>query len=300
MEPFTVYSEEFGLSLPFCAYQGTAFDNEKAMGVRMSLLFIEEGSGIARINEHAFPYIAPCVFCINEMEHIVIPEENHCKVKVVLLHPAIINGFLNYENIRNLPENVYYTVVQDREMLRFFLRRDKNFIGKFGLASMSAKKISMLMDAMYNNVNEQKAPNWPCRSRSYLMEILFLLDNIFYSEYLKKETCVENLNEEFYPILLYIYNNYDKKISVNELTEQFHMSKSTIAKRFQENVGESFLVYLNKLRINMAATMLRDTKLPVNEIMYRVGFSDNVHFFRTFKKYINESPTIYRENYNWM
>lgn len=50
----------------------------------------------------------------------------------------------------------------------------------------------------------------------------------------------------------------------------------------------------------MASTMLRDTMLPINEIMTRVGFCDTVHFLRTFKKYTGDSPSEYRKKYNWM
>lgn len=69
---------------------------------------------------------------------------------------------------------------------------------------------------------------------------------------------------------------------------------------FKDNLDETFLTYLNKLRITMASTILRDTLLPINEIMTRVGFTDTVHFFRTFKKYTGLTPTEYREKYNWM
>lgn len=300
MKPFTIYAKDMSFSMDFSIYQGTDFDNKEAMGLRLTLLLIEEGAGIAFIDEKAVPYIAPCVFCINETERIVIAEKNHSKVKALFFHPSIINGLFDYQNIRGLPEGVYYTVRQDKELLRFFLNRDNNFLGKFSLGPLSGRKIAMQLDNIDQHTGEQKAINWPCRSRSYIMEILFLLDHIFYSESFKKETLAETLDEDFYPILLYLYHNYDRKISINELTEHFHISKSTIAKRFQENVGESFLEHLNKLRISMAATMLRDTKLPVSEIMDRVGFTDSVHFLRTFKKYIQESPTAYREKYNWM
>lgn len=299
MEPFTIYAKSHSFSLAFSVYQGMSFDNIQALGLRLSLVFAEEGSGIALINERPIPYMAPCVFCMNETEHIVIPETNNSKIKAIFFHPSILNGFLNFENIREHLNDVYFTVAQDRDMIRFFLNRDNGFMSKFTLGPLSAKKFTSLIDTLDKQTREQTV-NWPCRSRSYIMEILFLLENISSTESLKNETHVESIEEDFYPILQYIYNNYDKKISVDELTEHFHISRSTFAKRFKDNMGEPFLEHLNKMRITMAATMLRDTQLPVSEIMFRVGFSDNVHFLRTFKKYINEPPSLYREKYNWM
>lgn len=43
--------------------------------------------------------------------------------------------------------------------------------------------------------------------------------------------------------------------------------------------------------------MLRDTLLPISEIMYRVGFNEANHFSRIFKKHMNVSPSDYRKKY---
>ncbi len=99
---------------------------------------------------------------------------------------------------------------------------------------------------------------------------------------------------------MYVYHNFDKKITVKDLTEEFHLNRTTFARLFQKNLGEPFLTYLNRLRVTLAATMLRDTGLPISEIMFRVGFTDQVHFLRTFKKFVNMSPSTYREKYSWM
>ncbi len=60
------------------------------------------------------------------------------------------------------------------------------------------------------------------------------------------------------------------------------------------------MTYLTQLRIRLAALMLRDTKLPISEVMWRVGFRDGTHFGRTFRKHTAQSPSEYREQYCWM
>ena len=296
---FTTTEKNNKFSLDFGDYAGTSFDNEGAIKFRFTLLLIEEGSGIAMINGHAVPYISPCVFCLNETERCIIPETDKCKLKAIFFHPCVINSYLNYENIRS-DEWQALTVSQDKYMLKFFINRDQNYAGKFILGPLSAKKINTLMDEVHTLISRQPGDGWPCRSRSYIMEMLFLLDNLYEAGLFENDTSMDVLQEDFYPILLFVYHNYDKKISVSDITNQFHISKTTFAQMFQKNVGESFLTYLNKLRITIAATMLRDTLLPINEIMYRVGFSDQVHFLRTFKKITNMTPSSYRDTYNWM
>jgi len=62
--------------------------------------------------------------------------------------------------------------------------------------------------------------------------------------------------------------------------------------------GMTIVAYLIQLRIKLAATMLRDTGLPVTEIHQRVGFNDDSHFRRTFRKYTGASPSEYRQRYH--
>lgn len=300
MEAFTTYGKQNQFVVDFSDYQGDELDNAEALGLRFTLVIVEEGTGIAYIDDKPTPYIAPCVFCLQETEHCVIKKDKNCKVKAIFFHPNIIYSAFNFDNVRNYSENESMTMTQDREMFRYFLIRDKKYMGKMSLGPITGKRISSIWDAVHKQSHEQPGENWSCRSRSFLMEMMIMLENLYEAGLYENESSLDTIQETFQPILLYIYNNYEKKMTVTEITEHFHISRTTFAQMFQKNVGESFLTYLNKLRINIAATMLRDTMLPVSEIMYRVGMSDQVHFLRTFKKYNGITPTAYREKYNWM
>ena len=300
MESFTTYEKHNYFSISMSDYDGNFIDNKDAHGLRLILLLIEGEAGMAILNGKSVPYITPCVFCINEQEHILISEANDSRVRAIYFHPNIINSGLDFENIRELPKDVSVTFMQDCGLVQYFVHKDCNFIGKFNLGPLSIKKFTMLFDGIHRLIHEQVDENWPCRSRSYLMEILFLLDNLYMNQNFFHELYIESVEEDFSPILLYIYNNYDKKITVQDITMKFFVSRTTLSKMFQLNVGQSFLSYLNKMRIAMASTMLRDTLLPINEIMLRVGFYDNAHFLRMFKKHTGMSPSMYREKYNWM
>ena len=300
MDKYSICSKTGSFLFHMADFIGSSFDNEGAMGQRLSLVYVENGSGLAMLDGRAVPFIAPCVFCINERERIVIPADEGNRLKVIYLHPCVVNDSLDYENIRNLPASASLTLSQDKELLRFFLIRENDFIGKFSLGPLSAKQFTSLFGQYHELIREQNDVNWPCRSRSYLLWLLFLLENLYSVGNYSSEQILGEVEEQLNPILLYIYHNYDKKITVSDITSRFYISRTTLSKLFQDNIGDTFLSYLNKLRITMASTILRDTLLPVNEVMTRVGFSDTVHFFRTFKKYTGSSPSEYREKYGWL
>ena len=299
MEKYITYEEEYDFFIAMSDYNGTSLDNKEALGIRFVLVFIEKGSGIATLDSHPIPYIAPCLFCVNEKEHIVIEETEHSKIRAIFFAPCVINSFLNYDNIRCLPPDAPFTLVQDNNLIQYFLVRKDTYRGKFNLGPVSEKKFVRALSEINKLLSEQTT-NWPCKSRSYLIELLFFIDKLFETGNFSHDTYIDTLNDDFQPILLYIYHNYDKKITINEIIKQFHLSRTTLSKMFQANLGETYLSYLNKLRITIASTMLRDTMLPVSEIMLRVGFHDSAHFLRTFKKYTTLSPSAYREEYCWM
>ena len=300
MALFTTDDKDGRFSFCMDDYIGKSFDNSTALNLRFSLVYIEKGTGIAKLNGSAVPYIAPCVFCVNETEHIVIDEAEDNNIRVIYLHPCIINDSLDFVNIRNFPDDAPMTLRQDRDLLRLFLIRENDYFGKFDLGPLSAKQFTNLYETFNELIRKQEYYNWPCRSRSYLMWLLFLLENLYSVGDYANDKILGGTNEKLHEILVYIYHNYDKKITVADITSQFFISRTTLAKMFQENVGDTFLSYLNKLRIKMAATILRDTSLSVNEVMYRVGFSDSVHFFRTFKKYTDYTPSEYKEKFAWI
>ena len=284
--------------LPMKYFEGESLDNKIALGKRFTFILIETGTGIAEINNRKVPFISPVVFCINEKEHIIINDCN-TKIKAIFFHPSIINCELNFENVRRLPEDASVTLLQDSYITKFFINRNEKFIGKINVGPLTVKNFSLLCDSFNNESNKQYREHWPCRSRSYIMELLFLCEKIYINDN-NIEVISNEIDDDINSVLIYIYNNYSKKITISELTKKFNINRTTLSKKFNEFVGESIITYLNKIRVNMASIMLRDTGLPVSEIMERVGFLDSAHFLRTFKSYMKMTPTEYREKYCWL
>ena len=280
--------------------EDTYFDNECAIGNRFSFVFIEEGCGVMNRDGISFAYMAPTMLCISEKEHLVIPYSETQRIRVVYIHPDAIHFGLNFDLMNQPPLDLPATMYQDINLFRFFTMRTNEWRGILELGPMTAKKVGQCLDMIKLFTYEQEDPFWPCRTRSYILEILFLQDRLE----MKNTTMPtyvdgENVNE-IEPILKYLFINYSEKITIADLTKQFQLNRTTLAQLFQDALGESVITYLNKLRIQIASGMLRDTMLPVNDIMERVGFHDGGHFFRTYKKYTGLSPSEYREQYNWM
>ena len=94
----------------------------------------------------------------------------------------------------------------------------------------------------------------------------------------------------------YINENFDKEISLDEVSKKVNISPYYFSKLFKDETGTNFIEYLTDIRINEAKKLLLDRNMSMKEICMAVGYSDPNYFSRTFKKNVGVTPTEYRES----
>ncbi len=102
------------------------------------------------------------------------------------------------------------------------------------------------------------------------------------SNYKKNGAQIDYLNQ----ILWYIYANSNKKISLQMLSEEFHISKFYISHLFREGVNRPFQEYLIRARIEESIKLLHGTSLTVEEIAEKCGFSSLSFFRKKFRQIV--------------
>jgi len=71
-------------------------------------------------------------------------------------------------------------------------------------------------------------------------------------------------------------------------------SPGNLSRLFRRHHGISFQGYLQKLRMEKAADLLRSTRLPVARIAKRVGYNDASRFSQHFRRLFKAAPIAYR------
>ena len=94
----------------------------------------------------------------------------------------------------------------------------------------------------------------------------------------------------------YIKNNYDKKISLENIALELNISKNYLCSVFKEEIGETTSLYINKLRIEKAKKMLLKKDYRIKELFEEVGFSNQYYFSKVFKKITGMTITEYRDS----
>lgn len=92
----------------------------------------------------------------------------------------------------------------------------------------------------------------------------------------------------------YICNNYNKDISLDDVSRAVNISPYYFSKIFKEGTGENFIEYLTNIRIEKAKELLSTTEYSMKEICTMCGYSDPNYFSRSFKKNVGVTPTEYK------
>ena len=95
---------------------------------------------------------------------------------------------------------------------------------------------------------------------------------------------------DLYPIISYIDDNAQRKITLAEVAAMAGYSESYFSSRFKSAVGSSFREYLLWVRMRMALRILLDGSLNVSEVAELFGYDNVQNFARAFKKVNRMSP----------
>ncbi len=96
----------------------------------------------------------------------------------------------------------------------------------------------------------------------------------------------------------FIEKNFQEKITVDQLASMLAIGRRNLERRFKKATSNSVIEYMQRVKIEAAKKNLEISRENVNEVMYKVGYTDTKAFRTTFKKFTGLSPVQYRSKYN--
>ena len=92
----------------------------------------------------------------------------------------------------------------------------------------------------------------------------------------------------------FIKKHYATDISVNDVSQALHISRTYLSAIFKKDKGTTLQNYLTTHRVVKSYNLLINTELSITEIAIRVGFNNSVSYYRQFKSITGISPKQYR------
>ncbi len=126
------------------------------------------------------------------------------------------------------------------------------------------------------------------------LSTLFYLVSLFVKEKEAEDAPVDaNVVGAAKKIILENYNN--ENFSVSTIHDELYVSDTYLRRIFKRETGMTLNAFLIKRRLSKAADLLRNNDYTVRELCYAVGYSDEVHFIRAFKKRYGVPPKQFRK-----
>lgn len=91
--------------------------------------------------------------------------------------------------------------------------------------------------------------------------------------------------------------NFNKKITLNELSEVSDLTPCYLASLFKKETGVTVGEYLTRFRMDSARALLARTDYSYSKIALSLGFCSQSHFTKTFKTHVKMTPKEYRTAY---
>lgn len=92
----------------------------------------------------------------------------------------------------------------------------------------------------------------------------------------------------------YIKQQVYHPLSLSDVAEYLHISKSYLSVMFKNEIGENISSYINSEKIKEAKKLLLETEMSVSEISEKLGYSTSKYFIEKFSKSTGISPAKYR------
>lgn len=103
--------------------------------------------------------------------------------------------------------------------------------------------------------------------------------------------------EKLHAALDLINKKYSTQLTVADAALAVGYEKSSFCRLFKQTTGYGFLEYLNRYRVSIAETLLKENELSIQSVAALTGFPVPKTFCRVFKQYTDQTPTEYRRKY---
>lgn len=271
-------------------------DTLKDLNIKNScflMLIIHEGSAYFKIGELSFEAVGPCVVCFDEREKPKLVKKRGVKCDSIYFHPVFLNVNMTFDRVRS---DDYEYLAQNHDM--FLLKPftdERRFV--YPLFEDYINRINLLFDKMEEELKEQHDWYWSCRSRSFFIEMMLILERLYgIIGHMTVSTTIKQVrNPHLKNAVVFIESHYQESITLSDITKAAAINHSTLTNLFKSELDVTPMEYVWQYRISVAKKFLEFTEIPIKDIYSRCGFKTIQHFSRKFEETTHDLPTVFRE-----
>ncbi len=266
-----IINDDTRLQLYFVLISGSNHYSPPHWHGHLEIIFIQKGYMTACINDQKFTLQRNDMLVVNPRE----------------IHSTKIWGDADYLLLQ-IPYDYLSRVINNVSLLQF-----QEY---FPSITMSATQ-RQLCDCLFElaRTYTEKEDGYLLHFSSLVYEFLYILYRNYSHRISQEAREKDNHNlERMNEVIQYVKNNYKNNISLNDAARLLNVSPEYFCRLFKKHTGQTFLEYLNAVRMIHFYQDLNGTSYSITELMARNGITNYKVFIRTFKETYGMTPNQLR------
>ena len=262
------------------------------------IIILEKGILQIKAENHQYEVKAPSMILLSQKDLFDIKIMQAIKADVLFFKPSVIREEFSLDRIDSMEfdKKMGQVIYQDYMLIKPFTVLNSLEDHVISLPLNGLKRIKELFTSVEIELKGQRDGFWPCRSRSYMIELLYYI--IYsYITVSPEPSDKDELSEqaEFSKIVEYLNEHIEEHITLETLTKEFTINRNKLNDLFMNQASMTCLNYLLILRMDLAKILLTRTEIPISEISSRVGYPDSNYFTKVLNKTVGMTPSKYRK-----
>lgn len=225
------------------------------------------------------------VFINQNVRHFVTPvsPEEGCLLCSIVVHPTFILGFGQLE----LEKKYIAPVIHNAALKHVHI-------------PCGHEEYELYLSCIKNilEINDEKKPGYELLTKAALLRIWYQLYQLAYrnNEGPVPKAAIQD-EQRVKQAILYIQEHFMENVTLEDIAGSIMVSKSECCRCFKRTLNVTPFEYLMKYRILESTNRMRRRPLDsISEIAGSTGFNNTSYYNKIFKKYMNCTPTAYRNS----
>lgn len=252
----------------------------------LEIMLIENGSMIYQVNQTTYHLAkGDCLFVnSNALHSASMSEDDDCHYLVATFNSNLVYG---YEK-SDIDTNYTFPLLNADSFPSFLFRAGSEESLLFG---RYVEEIASYYD--------DRPSCYELHIKSRLCELWAIVFEAFQQRQASSGSGLTEIKQisRLKNALLFIHSHYTEPITLDQMAESCHTSKSEFCRIFKKTLHQTPFEYLLRYRIQKSLSLLVSDSHNITEIAQQVGFSGPSYYSEVFRKYMNCSPREYKKRF---
>lgn len=254
----------------------------------LELVFVIDGSCEHILDGRAYSIAKGDIFFINNKAHHSFRFD--AGEEIAFINFCFLPEFLEQAiTLEKIESGVLFTLVEP------FFRVEDNFIYKLNVEGEVFYRLIHLAFAIvdaFNRAYPKKDESVTGLFKAFMMQI--------YGEYgrlgFQSLAVFKRRDKIIREIVQSIESNYLEDVKIEDILQSVGVGRSRANELFKSIEGETIVHFINRKRVEHAASLLRATDMDILDVALESGFNDLSYFNRLFKKVTGSTPSSFRKS----